>query len=156
MIVQVIPLEKLRKILDVLKEKDGPIGFISLYIPPHKTPLDIINYLRGAVDDAQAIKNAVTRNRVTSTYEFLITYLQQVTSFGPSGMVMLTSAIPPEKDRFNEKIEAYVINAPRDIPVFKLHINSKFLLSPLEKLFRLNDEGIWGKWEQNGLTSDQV
>ncbi|GAB4327676.1 MAG: peptide chain release factor aRF-1 [Promethearchaeota archaeon] len=130
-------LYQLKRALKHLEKKKGyHTTLISLFIPPDRELSQVRAYLKNEIAESQNIKSKLTRKNVLESITTLIQRLNTIRELPPTGLVILSGAIPQGNSPGTERNEIYVIEPPEPVPFFKYHCAGEFLLEPLKEMLK--------------------
>ncbi len=135
-----LELHRLKKQIEELEKKKGRgTELISLYIPPDKNIVDVINYLRQEYSQAANIKSARTRKNVQTAIESILQRLKYFNKPPENGLVVFAGTITYNN---KEKFEIYLIEPPEKLNTSLYRCDSTFYLEPLKEM--LEYKGTYG------------
>lgn len=134
-----VKLYRFKKLVRELSAKEGRgTELVTLYIPPDRNIVDVINYLKQEYATASNIKSKTTRKNVQEAIVKAIERLKLFNSAKPNGLVIFSGALP-QNGPGTEKVEVYHLIPPEPINSFSYRCDSKFYVEPLKDMMKERD-----------------
>lgn len=124
---------RLEKLIKELESKKGRgTELISLYIPPSRQIVDVMNVLRQEYSQASNIKDRTTRHHVLDALTSCMQRLKLFKRAPDTGLIIFCGYVSRGAPG-DEKLEVHLIVPPEPIRIYLYRCDSKFYIGPLKE-----------------------